>query len=172
MPGPQTVAVAVVAFAAVALRGLAASPSASSQLEPAQKAPESLLVRGGVLSYFALLVAVMACFRPEEQVSTGPHQVFGPCNATDVDLMGYVRDRYICRERYPDWYFSFDCPAPLAGARGRWAHVDPSLAADRNGTVSWYTVCGRPHESFELWMAAVAALALCGSALFVWAFTC
>merc|ERR1719210_1278469 len=115
----------------------------------------------------------MALFSPENQVSTGAHQVWGPCGATDYDLLGYPRARYLCRAQYPTWYFSVDCPSTLAskssGGTGRWSHVLPS--DDAALTTSWYTVCGQPHESWSVWMGAELVLASTGSVLFAgWAF--
>jgi len=31
---------------------------------------------------------------------------------------------------------------------------------------TWYTVCGRPHASFGLWMSAVSVIGVSGSATF------
>ena len=71
-------------------------------------------VRAMLCTYFATLVLVGLLFSPEKQdsrerefyldafgcplvsfsfvqVSTGVHQQFGSCNATDIDLLGYER---------------------------------------------------------------------------------
>merc|ERR1711957_101403 len=86
------------------------------------------------------MCACMCIFSPEHAISTGAHQVYGPCSKQDVDMMFIPRNRYICDERYdaewqPDakivpessldrkfpnkWYFNFNCPKELPGATGR-----------------------------------------------------
>ena len=101
MPGPQTVLAAALCFLLCLLRPW-----------PSRKAlsPEPWAVRAVLCGYFAALALLGHAFSPEKQVSTGVHQQFGECEATDVDLLGYERKRYICRERYPETYFRLDCP--------------------------------------------------------------
>ena len=64
-------------------------------------------MRFALFGYFCALVFIGLSFSPETQahccvsdsrlpqellqVSTGVHQEFGPCNATDVDLLGLER---------------------------------------------------------------------------------
>jgi len=170
MPGPGTALCAITAFGTVALWRLVRPPSGG--LEPRKLlGPEPWAVRLAVLAYFAALVAIMVGSSPEAQVSTGAHQEFGPCGVTDVDLMGYPRVRYTCREKYPATYFSLDCPPAAKGATGRWERITPEESARRarGDVASWYTVCGRAGQAQGPYLAAVGALAALGSALFAWA---
>ena len=64
------------------------------------------------------------------------------------DLMGNVRHKFLCAEDF-DEDFTFAC-------------VDTLPAA---GT-QWYTVCGKAHDNFPLWMGAVSGLAAAGTLLY------
>jgi hypothetical protein len=181
MPGPTTAFMTAIVFAGFVMR---------REKDPCTSVPsdcignESWVVRGGIIPYYVMLVCVMTFFSPENQISTGAHQVFGACDATDVDLLGYPRNRYICEERYPKFYFRFDCPAnkevvmvkddlvirPVG--TGRWERLTPMAAKRNSGTdeASWYTVCGREHADWPRWMAGLIMLTTAGSAMFLWAF--
>ena len=100
-----------------------------------------------MLVYFLTLTAIMALARPEGHVTTGVHQTYGPCGAAATDVTGLTRNEYLCAEDY-DEDFTFDCTErPAHGAR-------------------WYTLCGRAHRRFGLWLGAVALLSTAGIALF------
>eukprot|EP00434_Breviolum_minutum_P028298 symbB.v1.2.025035.t1/scaffold2409.1/size79984/3 len=165
MPGPQTVLAAALCFAAMCI--VQPKPQAWPQ-KKAQvlKCPEHWSVRAMLCTYFATLVLVGLLFSPEKQVSTGVHQQFGSCNATDIDLLGYERKRYICRERFPAQYFHFDCKMPEAGM----AQITPE-AALTDGVASWYTVCGQPHANYQNWLSSLLVLCGTGSLLFIFAFS-
>uniref|UniRef100_A0A1I8FS69 Integral membrane protein n=1 Tax=Macrostomum lignano TaxID=282301 RepID=A0A1I8FS69_9PLAT len=78
--------------------------------------------------YYAALFCIMFFGRPEDHVSDGIHQTYGPCRVEQKDFSGQVRHRYVCeRDMDEDWDFS--CPA----AKGE-------LPADYS---DWYVVCGR-----------------------------
>ncbi|CAJ1330885.1 unnamed protein product [Effrenium voratum] len=164
MPGPQTVLAAAVCCIALVV----AAPKLKAW--PERKAnplngPEHWSVRTAMCTYFMTLILVGLLFSPEKQVSTGVHQQFGPCDATDVDLMGYERKRYICRDRFPSAYFHFNCTASLE-ASGRWARVAPEEGM-RDGVSSWYTICGQPHADFRSWLGGLLLLCAAGTLLFV-----
>lgn len=175
-PDVGTVLACMITFGVIVLRELARpadDPRAVAAVSAAVHKvhePEPAVFRIGLVTYFGILAATMATFSPEKQLSTGVHQTFGPCDATDWDLLGFQRNRYICKERYPSWYFGYDCKDALEGATGRWAHVVPWEAAkgSKDGTASWFTICGRPHESFQVWMMAEGALTLLGATLYTW----
>ncbi|PAA69834.1 hypothetical protein BOX15_Mlig023060g1 [Macrostomum lignano] len=98
--------------------------------------------------YYAALFCIMFFGRPEDHVSDGIHQTYGPCRVEQKDFSGQVRHRYVCeRDMDEDWDFS--CPA----AKGE-------LPADYS---DWYVVCGRAHRNRPLWVAALAFYALLGS---------
>ena len=102
----------------------------------------------GVAGYFATLTLIMAVFTPETHVSTGTHQVPGPCYVEVKDITGLTRHQYLCASDFDEDY-SFEC-------------VD-ELPADH---AEWYTVCGKPHSSFPTWMGGISALGAAGIALF------
>lgn len=158
-------------------------------------APERLSVRCGLICYFLVHVLVMSIFSPERQISTGAHQLYshGQCGSMDFDLMGLPRVQYICAQKYPDWYFSFECDETNQHLRddgqwwlsGRWARFTPDKTAevalwkvkDSNGVFtgetkqdsqsSWYTICGTRHESWHQWMLLQVVLAIIGVVAYV-----
>lgn len=165
MPGPQTVLAATLCFAAMCIcqPKPEAWPQKKAQL---LNGPEHWSVRAMLCTYFATLVLVGLLFSPEKQVSTGVHQQFGSCDATDIDLMGYERKRYICRERFPTTYFHFECRMPEAGME----QITPE-AALTDGVASWYTICGQPHADYQNWLSGLLVLCGTGALLFLFAFS-
>lgn len=163
MPGPFSLLAAICLMFVVVVHRIR-KPCATMSCQQQLLAPERNSVRNGLICYFLMHVFVMATFSPENQISTGTHQLFGPCGATDIDLMGLPRVKYICKEQYPSWYFGFECPE-AKGASGRWARVDPEAnleKVDDEILASWYTVCGRRHESWLQWMLLQVVLVSLG----------
>jgi hypothetical protein len=76
------------------------------------------------------------------------HQQIGECYVEAKDITGLTRHRYLCATDYSE-DFDFACAGPRVDA-------------------TWYTVCGRPHSNFGLWMSAVSVIGLVGSATFWW----
>eukprot|EP00438_Fugacium_kawagutii_P031709 Skav215625 [mRNA] locus=scaffold620:38143:39486:- [translate_table: standard] len=164
MPGPKTVVSAATFFMGLCM--WQPKPKTWPQKQAQQlKCPEHWSVRAVLCTYFAVLVMVGLFFSPEKQVSTGVHQQFGSCDATDIDLMGYERKRYICAERFPRTYFHFDCQMP-----GEMEKITPE-AALIDGVASWYTVCGQPHANYQQWLSGLLVLCGTGSLLFFFALT-
>eukprot|EP00930_Biecheleria_cincta_P097078 TRINITY_DN88806_c0_g1_i1.p1 TRINITY_DN88806_c0_g1~~TRINITY_DN88806_c0_g1_i1.p1 ORF type:complete len:426 (-),score=41.96 TRINITY_DN88806_c0_g1_i1:112-1389(-) len=173
MPGPSCVVAAILVFGSVVAFSFFRSKD-EQQLHNLAR-PEPWPIRFSIPTYFLVLALIMVSCSPEEQVSTGAHQEFGPCGMTDVDLMGYPRTRYICSSRYPDFYFNFECirQAGDIEADGRWARLRPEDYMKKAGAkdiASWYTVCGQPHQDWGMWMAAEAALTISGAVIFSSAF--
>eukprot|EP00929_Paragymnodinium_shiwhaense_P023313 TRINITY_DN14626_c0_g1_i1.p1 TRINITY_DN14626_c0_g1~~TRINITY_DN14626_c0_g1_i1.p1 ORF type:complete len:435 (+),score=48.56 TRINITY_DN14626_c0_g1_i1:83-1387(+) len=176
-PGVGSVVTSVIVFGAVVYQGLVKPQSQEGEEESGSALEaEPRVVRGAFLGWFSMLIFVMTFFSPETQVSTGVHQEFGPCDILDIDLIGFPRSRYICRERYPSSYFTFDCPSAAQSndaqpASGRWMRLSPELSRGTHGepVASWYTVCGVPHESWAKWMLGVTTLGVAGSVSFLWA---
>ncbi|CAE7210625.1 cfap77, partial [Symbiodinium microadriaticum] len=112
MPGPRTVLATALLFSAICVwkPGLKVWPQRSATMHLFE--PEHWSVRFAMVGYFFALILIGSAFSPENQVSTGVHQEFGPCDATDIDLLGLERKRYICRERFPQDYFNLDCHGP------------------------------------------------------------
>ena len=103
----------------------------------------------GIGAYYAVLVAIMALGRPEDVVSTGVHQQYGPCGVLAADLSGYTRERYLCAARFDeDFRFCPGVPLPADGA-------------------TWYSLCGTAFgQRHWQYMAAVTTLAVVGTAYF------
>jgi len=169
MPGPRTVLAACAIFGTVASIRLVTTGGDHAPRRPAIAEP--LLVRIGLAAYFLTLVLSMACFSPQDQISTGVHQEFGPCNVTDVDLLGYPRARYICREHYPKSSFSLDCPQVSTMVEGRWKRLSPEESTgmmEPLNVASWYTICGLKDQPWQSRLTAVACFAALGIAAFSW----
>jgi hypothetical protein len=139
-PGPRSLA---------ALLGLYVIGVALSRRRGDSPPASDHLLHRAVLVYFATLALIAALGRPETHVATGVHQTYGACNVAATDVTGLTRNEYLCAADF-DEDFTFDCAAPPA-----------------EGT-RWYTLCGRAHRHFALWLGLVAALAATGAALFSW----
>ena len=101
------------------------------------------LGRGATAAYFAMLACSMLFFAPERHVSTGVHQVPGPCDVTETDITGATRQAFLCVDDHEE-NFTFACTTPpVDGAQ-------------------WYTVCGKPHTSYAAYAGGVGGLAFGG----------
>ncbi|CAE7430819.1 unnamed protein product [Symbiodinium natans] len=168
MPGPQTVLAASICFSALCIWKPAFKVWPQLSVAHRVSVPEHWSVRFALLGYFCTLILIGLTFSPENQVSTGVHQEFGPCDAMDIDLMGFERKRYICRERFPEEYFRLDCPASWKEEGSRWARVTPEQSMT-GGLASWYTICGQKHSDFERWVGSLITLSASGAFLLCWA---
>lgn len=167
MPGPRTVLATALLFSAICVwkPGLKVWPQRSATMHLFE--PEHWSVRFAMVGYFFALILIGSAFSPENQVSTGVHQEFGPCDATDIDLLGLERKRYICRERFPQDYFNLDCHGPTK-VDARWARVSPEQSMTGN-VASWYTICGQRHARFGPWLGGLIIISISGAWLLSWA---
>jgi len=141
-PGYFTFAIGLTVYGAIATRGLM-SPQAQSQGRRAS----DRLAGSAVAAYFIALTLIMLTFSPESHVSTGLHQLPGPCDETTRDITGVIRRSYLCTTDFDEDY-SFACTrAPAAGER-------------------WYTLCGRAHTRALAHRAGVASLGAAGLSVF------
>jgi len=171
MPGPFSLLAAICIMGATVVHRVV-KPRGKMSSSQQSIAPERRSVRHGLICYFLVHGFVMATFSPENQISTGVHQLYGPCGATDIDLMGLPRVKYICKEKYPDWYFGFECPE-AKGVSGRWARFTPDEKleiVDEETLASWYTVCGTRHENWLQWMLLQVVLTTTAVVLYLLAF--
>lgn len=142
-PGPVGLVAVVILYGALAARGLRPTRARGDAVWDGR-------LRVGGWIYFASLATIMAVFDPASHRSTGVHQTVGTCYVKQADITGLTRDEFLCAHDF-DEDFTFDCvPTP-----------------PEDGT-RWYTICGRPHRAFGLWLGAVLGLGLLGSALFGW----
>jgi hypothetical protein len=116
--------------------------------KPEPQRPHDRLLFGAAIFYFVSLTALMASFDPASHRSTGVHQLPGECYVEVTDITGSTRHEFLCVSDFDEDY-SFEC-------------VD-ALPADGE---RWYTVCGRPHQSFGAWMLGVGLLGVVGIGLF------
>ena len=126
--------IGMAAYSTVALRGRRAV--SRSEL------PVDWLGRGAAL-YLLMLTVNMTFFAPETHVSTGVHQLPGPCEVQESDIIGGTREKFLCINDY-DEDFTFACATPPA-----------------DGT-EWFTICGKPHTNYAAYTAAVGSLSLVG----------
>ncbi|MEM9697111.1 MAG: hypothetical protein AAGA56_31550, partial [Myxococcota bacterium] len=142
VPGPRGLVFVVALYTALIVAGF--------RRRQASRWPASGLARplwAVVAVYFVSLTLIEAAFDPATHRSLSVHQTVGPCYVEATDITGLTRFAYLCPADF-DEDFSFSCAAPPPdGAR-------------------WYTVCGRPHRSYGLWLAAVGGLGLLGSILY------
>eukprot|EP00729_Bicosta_minor_P001916 gene1916-15700_t len=153
MPGrPDHVAImlAITLFVFFARRGLSNAPCANRTFRELPNTIDAWLLLTSTL-YFAVHLVIVAAGTPESVVATGVHQVYGDCGVKDVDLMGYQRTKYLCKESYEE-DFHFNC-------------VNDEVLPPEDHP-SWFTVCGkgwRAQAGFKLKFVAymVVELGLC-----------
>lgn len=137
-PGRVAFCAGAVAYGVVALFGRRrACPAAQ---------PVDWLGRSGG-AYLVALALCMAFFAPETHVSTGLHQLPGPCGVEESDITGNTREKYLCVGDYEE-DFTFACTTPPGH------------------DVQWYTACGKEHSNYPAYTAVVSGLALAGGAAF------
>ena len=164
--------------AAVATKLRRSGATRAARRAPAPVAP-------ALVAFFFVLGALAATARPEAQVSHGVHQMWGPCEASDVDMVGYARAEFVCADpdplraraaHAPSEYLSYECAAAVAAARARSgvalpAAVRPADALD--AAKQWYTVCGVADDAAgatkAVAVAWVGALGALGAAAYAWA---
>ena len=134
-PGPRSLGVLILIYATI----IAAS---WKRKNPRPFQLRDRMLHGAVVCYFVALFVIGAIFSPEAQRSASVHQTYGACHEKATDIAGNVRYKYICAEDF-DEDFTFACERQLPPAGSE-----------------WYTVCGRPHQSYVRFV--VALFALCG----------
>ena len=139
IPGYLALLVGVAVYAATALAGLRADRRTASA--------NDWLGAGAVSAFLLMLAFNMTFFAPETHVSTGVHQLPGPCDAREADVTGAERRTVLCVEDYEE-DFTFDCATPPADGAG------------------WYTICGKAHTNYAGYAVGVGTLALGGILLF------
>lgn len=142
VPGSRGLAFLVAAYTVLIVSGFRRRQSSSW---PASGLERPFWV--AVALYFAALTFIEATFDPATHRSLSVHQTVGPCYEKATDITGLTRFKYLCPGDFEE-DFSFDCAAPPP-----------------DGT-RWYTVCGRPHQSYGSWLAAVGGVGIAGMILF------
>jgi hypothetical protein len=71
----------------------------------------------------------------------GFRQEYGPCGVADADLSGYARTKFVCSAEL-DEDFHLGC-------------VNQTLPPEHP---SWYTICGKAHSHYPLYLGTVVAL--------------
>lgn len=139
VPGYLAFGMGLVAYGTVAFLGRRAANLG--------KLPVDSLGCGAVAAYLFMLSVNMTIFAPEKHASTGLHQLPGPCDIEESDIVGGIRKKFLCIDNYEE-DFTFACTAPPAdGAR-------------------WFTICGKAHTNYPVYSAAVGGLSLTGVVVF------
>lgn len=117
---------------------------------PAPRQPLDRVLVVAIAAYAIALPAILATHDPATHQSASLHQTYGACHVEAVDLTGASRYAYVCAEDFDEDY-TFDCldTLPAAGS-------------------GWYTVCGKAHTNFPLWLGTVLALAALGALAYAW----
>jgi hypothetical protein len=117
---------------------------------PAPRQPLDRVLIVAIAAYAIALPAILATHDPATHQSASLHQTYGACHVEAVDLTGASRYAYVCAEDFDEDY-TFDCldTLPAAGS-------------------GWYTVCGKAHTNFPLWLGTVLALAALGALAYAW----
>lgn len=139
VPGYLALWIGIAVYAAAALAGLREAGRTAR--------PADWLGGGAVCAFLLMLAFNMTVFAPEVHVSTGVHQLPGPCDVRDEDITGTARRRFLCVEDFEE-DFTFDCAEPPP-----------------DGT-QWYTVCGKAHTNHAGYAVVVGTLSLGGILLF------
>lgn len=111
------------------------------------KLPVDWLGSVATIAYLVMLTVNMTFFTPETHVSTGLHQLPGPCDVEESDILGSTRKKFLCINYYEE-DFTFACTTPPA-----------------DGT-RWFTICGKAHTNYAAYAAAVGGLSLVGIVVF------
>eukprot|EP00041_Stephanoeca_diplocostata_P015482 m.295780 g.295780 ORF g.295780 m.295780 type:complete len:423 (-) comp20048_c0_seq1:211-1479(-) len=156
-PDALMLALIIVTFVILAARGLLTFKGGNAPYDAWLKVvPEwDKSLYQGVVGHFVVMTAIMALGDPTTIVSTGIHQDYGDCNIQERDLCGYERNAYLCKESF-DEDFTFDCPAAV----GQTLPPTPT---------SWYTICGRAHTEYGLYVGTSSIICLVGIVLYGYA---
>ena len=78
---------------------------------------------------------------------------------TAPDLTGHYRQVYLCQETHSQDY-TLTCDTLCS----------QNMFSDcQTQTATWYSVCGRQHQNYQLWVAVTLALAGMGSVVYAFA---
>ncbi|MEZ4268550.1 MAG: hypothetical protein R3F39_19465 [Myxococcota bacterium] len=133
----------VALYAAIAIWGI-------RQSKPEARRPLDRILMAAIFAWAIVLPTILATNDPATHQSASLHQTYGECHVEATDLTGASRYAYVCAEDFDEDY-SFGC-------------LD-ALPAEGSG---WYTVCGKAHTDFPLWMGTVMALAMLGALIYAW----
>jgi len=108
--------------------------------------------------YYLFLSVNMLGADPASHLSTGVHQEIGDCSVRAPDITGHERQVYLCAETHSQ-DFLLDC-AQLCSQ-----NVFDDCAVQ---TSTWYSVCGRPHTNYLLWVGVTITLCSLGAFTYAW----
>jgi hypothetical protein len=135
-PGYAALTAGVAIYLALVSRGW-------SSANPKPTAVADVLLYRALMAHFIVFIAIMAASDPATHRSTGVHQPVGRCYVQVQDITGLTRHEYLCASDFHE-DFHFGC-----------------ATRPKDGQ-SWYTICGRPHQSFPRWLGGVSALGVTG----------
>ena len=154
-PDQLSLGLVIVVFSLLVNRGLKSKATATAGDAAARTVPwlrpiPSLdkMLLAAVVGHFCLLTSIMAYADPATIVATGAHQEYGECHVKELDLMGYEREAFLCKDSFSE-DFTFDCAAATRQT------LPPTVP-------TWFTICGRAHVNYALYVGVSAAIGLCG----------
>ena len=86
-------------------------------------------------------------------------QEIGDCSITAPDLTGHYRQVYLCQATHSQDY-SLSCDTLCS---------ENMFGDCQAQTATWYSVCGREHHHYQLWVAVTLGLAGLGSVVYAYA---
>ena len=95
--------------------------------------------------YFASMSIISVIFTPQNHISTGIHQIIGPCDIMEDNLSGLPRQKYLCSENYDEHF---------------------RICSNTGSYSSWYSVCGLPIPYHEQWSLLICILSIIGVTIF------
>ena len=99
-PSAATLLLSIVLFGSAVVAKVRRDGTKDKEKSPSSNAfaPTPSIVRITIVLFFASLFALVVVAKPEEQISLGVHQMWGPCDANDVDMIGYKRAKFACAD--------------------------------------------------------------------------
>ncbi|XP_065566105.1 uncharacterized protein LOC136030926 [Artemia franciscana] len=100
-----------------------------------------------LMLHYSCYLGIVIFGKPENEVSTGPHEKLGPCNeivpVQTVFGMTLEKRKYLCSRDYDEKYFDFHCL--------------PDGKIPEDGS-EWYTICGVPLPNRAEYIAIIGTI--------------
>jgi len=108
-----------------------------------------------IILYFSTLILIGLWGNPGQHVSTGLHQPLGKCRVEQFDIITQTKQyEFLCVDNFDETY-DFHCVKP------------PTFEGK---PVDWYTVCGKEHKNFPVWIATLVSVCVLAQSSFSYLF--
>jgi hypothetical protein len=141
-PGPRTMGVTFLLACGVAARSIRQGRWDST-------VPADKWLAWSLVSYFACLSAIIICADPASHISWSIHQELGQCGVLAHDMMGLERQKFLCGGDFDEDFRLDEC--------------DKAVGSTGFNSTKWYTICGKAHVDYPLWVGSV--LCVCGAGI-------